>query len=125
MRDIQEQISDVSGLVSKLVKEAYEKGYEDGLYARDKTLLPPLPYGLSYDDDITCLELSTRAHNCLKRGGINTIKDLAETTQGDIRKIRNIGLKTVEDTLAILHVKYGIYLKGEAKHDHRKSEGAD
>ena len=115
MRDIQEYMCDVSGLVAKLVKDAYEKGYEDGLYVREKTLLPPLPYGLSYDDDITCLELSTRAHNCLKRGGINTIKDLTETTLGNIRKIRNIGSRTVDSTLAILHIKYGIYLKGEER----------
>ena len=45
------------------------------------------------------LELSVRSYNCLKRAGINTVKDLCEKTQEDMMKVRNLGKKSLDEVL--------------------------
>ncbi len=37
------------------------------------------------------LELSVRSYNCLKRAGISTVEDLANKSQEDMMKVRNLG----------------------------------
>jgi len=49
----------------------------------------------SIDDSVDLLPLSTRTKNSLLRGGVKTIKELIETSEDDIRQIRNIGEKTI------------------------------
>lgn len=46
------------------------------------------------------LDLSVRSYNCLKRAGINTVEDLANKTKDDMMKVRNLGLKSLEEVLA-------------------------
>ena len=36
------------------------------------------------------LELSVRSYNCLKRAGIATVEDLANKSQEDMMKVRNL-----------------------------------
>ena len=48
------------------------------------------------------LELSVRSYNCLKRAGINTIKELTNRTPEDMMKVRNLGRKSLEEVLAKL-----------------------
>ena len=43
------------------------------------------------------LDLSVRSNNCLRRAGINTVKDLLEKTEEDMMKIRNLGKKSLEE----------------------------
>lgn len=43
------------------------------------------------------LKLSVRSYNCLKRAGINTVEDLTQKTEEDMRKMRNLGSKSVEE----------------------------
>lgn len=43
------------------------------------------------------LELSVRAYNCLKRAGINTIADLLDKSIDDLRKVRNLGSKSIDE----------------------------
>jgi DNA-directed RNA polymerase subunit alpha len=45
------------------------------------------------------LDLSVRSYNCLKRAGINTVEDLANKTEGDMMKVRNLGRKSLEEVL--------------------------
>ncbi|MCL2592088.1 MAG: DNA-directed RNA polymerase subunit alpha [Defluviitaleaceae bacterium] len=45
------------------------------------------------------LDLSVRSYNCLKRAGINTVKDLADKTEEDMMKVRNLGRKSLEEVL--------------------------
>ncbi|MCR4608574.1 MAG: DNA-directed RNA polymerase subunit alpha [Eubacterium sp.] len=54
--------------------------------------------------DITIdeLELSVRSYNCLKRAGINTVKELCKKTPEDMMKVRNLGRKSLEEVLAKL-----------------------
>lgn len=46
------------------------------------------------------LDLSVRSYNCLKRAGINTVEDLANKTEDDMMKVRNLGRKSLEEVLA-------------------------
>lgn len=51
------------------------------------------------------LDLSVRSFNCLKRAGINTVAELANKSEEDMMKVRNLGrksLKEVKDKLESL-----------------------
>ena len=43
------------------------------------------------------LDLSVRSYNCLKRAGINTVEELAEKSEDDMMKVRNLGKKSMEE----------------------------
>ncbi|HET7616185.1 MAG TPA: DNA-directed RNA polymerase subunit alpha [Bacillales bacterium] len=43
------------------------------------------------------LELSVRSYNCLKRAGINTVHELAQKSEEDMMKVRNLGRKSLEE----------------------------
>ena len=45
------------------------------------------------------LDLSVRSYNCLKRAGVNTVEDLAEKTEEDMMRVRNLGRKSLEEVL--------------------------
>lgn len=45
------------------------------------------------------LDLSVRSYNCLKRAGINSVDDLANKTEEDMMKVRNLGRKSLEEVL--------------------------
>ena len=56
------------------------------------------------------LDLSVRSYNCLKRAGINTVKDLSEKTYEDMLEVRNLGKKSLEEVIQKL-ASLGISLK--------------
>ncbi|WP_404450886.1 DNA-directed RNA polymerase subunit alpha [Virgibacillus necropolis] len=41
------------------------------------------------------LDLSVRSYNCLKRAGINTVQELANKSEEDMMKVRNLGRKSL------------------------------
>lgn len=43
------------------------------------------------------LDLSVRSYNCLKRAGINTVLELANKSEDDMMKVRNLGRKSLEE----------------------------
>ena len=49
------------------------------------------------------LELSVRSFNCLKRAGISTVEDLTNRSENDMRKVRNLGKKSLDEVIAKLH----------------------
>jgi DNA-directed RNA polymerase subunit alpha len=51
------------------------------------------------DMTIEELDLSVRSFNCLKRAGINTVGDLVKTTEEDMKKVRNLGAKSLEEVI--------------------------
>ena len=63
-------------------------------------------------EDITLEELglSVRSYNCLKRAGMNTLREVSEMTFDELCHVRNIGKKSVDEICAVL-TKYGITLK--------------
>ena len=45
------------------------------------------------------MDLSVRSYNCLKRANINTIEDLTKKSKDDMLKVRNLGLKSLEEVI--------------------------
>ena len=60
--------------------------------------------------NIEDLDLSVRSFNCLKRANINTVADLAEKTEEDMMKVRNLGRKSLEEVKKKLE-ELGLTLK--------------
>lgn len=50
------------------------------------------------------LELSVRSFNCLKRAAISTVEDLANKSETDMMKVRNLGKKSFEEVTNKLHL---------------------
>lgn len=68
--------------------EDVDKDTEDEVVtALDKNLAKP----------IEDLELSVRSTNCLKRAGIHIVADLADKTEEEMMKVRNLGRKSFEE----------------------------
>ena len=68
------------------------------IIAEKKTEEPVSKTDMSIDE----LELSVRSYNCLKRAGINTVKELCKKTPEEMMKVRNLGRKSLEEVLAKL-----------------------
>ena len=64
------------------------------------------------DMTIEELDFSVRSFNCLKRAGINTVRDLVSKTEDDMMKVRNLGRKSLEEVLNKL-VAMGLSLSKE------------
>ena len=45
------------------------------------------------------LDLSVRSNNCLRRAGINTVGDLINKSEEDLKKVRNLGTKSLEEII--------------------------
>ena len=45
------------------------------------------------------MDLSVRSYNCLKRASINTVEDLTKKSREDMLKVRNLGLKSLEEVI--------------------------
>lgn len=59
------------------------------------------------DTSIEQFDWCVRTFNCLKRAGVNTLRDLTKMTETEVSKIRNLGRRGVDEikeTLADLHV---------------------
>ena len=54
-------------------------------------------YSQKLERTIEDLDLSVRSFNCLKRAGINTVKDLVAMTEDELIKVRNLGKKSLEE----------------------------
>lgn len=68
------------------------------------------------DISIADLDLGVRAYNCLKRYGINTIGDLLKLSLTEIKQIRNLGIKSLEEILQKLEER-GFILKMDNDED--------
>ena len=58
------------------------------------------------------LDISVRSYNCLKRAGINNVEDLANKSEEDMMKVRNLGRKSLEEVINKLN-GLGLCLKKE------------
>jgi DNA-directed RNA polymerase subunit alpha len=76
-----------------------EQSDEDAALTPDKNLAKPIEE----------LELSVRSTNCLKRAGIHIVADLADKTEEEMLKVRNLGRKSFEEiknTMGALGVSF-------------------
>ena len=62
------------------------------------------------DMPIEEMDLSVRSYNCLKRANINTVEDLTKKSREDMLKVRNLGLKSIDEVLIKLK-EYGLDFK--------------
>lgn len=58
------------------------------------------------------LDLSVRSYNCLKRAGINSVQELAQKSEEDMMKVRNLGRKSLEEVQEKLE-ELGLGLRNE------------
>ena len=58
------------------------------------------------------MDLSVRRYNCLQRANINTIEDLTKKSKEDMLKVRNLGLKSLEEVINKLE-SYGLSLRND------------
>lgn len=58
-----------------------------------------------YASDISELNLSVRAYNCLWRSGIFTVGDLCKLSEAELYEVRNLGVKAAEEVKAKLAKK--------------------
>ncbi len=58
------------------------------------------------------MDFSVRSYNCLKRANINTIEDLTKKSKDDMLKVRNLGLKSLEEVIYKLE-SYGLSLRND------------
>ncbi len=56
------------------------------------------------------MDLSVRSYNCLKRAGVNTIEDLIKKSRGDMLKVKNLGIKSIDEVIQKLE-SYGLSLR--------------
>lgn len=56
------------------------------------------------------LQLPVRAYNCLKRAGINSVSELVQYSQEEIKEIKNFGKKSADDVFQALKKKFNIIL---------------
>lgn len=76
--------------------EHQTKMYEERIKELRLADIPPVDVlleGASIDE----LDFSIRTYNCLRRAGIQTVKDLVNCTEEDLLKIRNFGRKCVKE----------------------------
>lgn len=69
----------------------------------------PNTYVTTLARNINEFEFSVRAYNCMKRAGINTIGDLTEKTEEEMRQVRNLGsrgLQEIKDKLTSLGLRF-------------------
>ena len=89
------KLSDVGDIISSKTEEVVESASQNGNVIN-----------MQIED----LELSVRAFNCLKRAGINTVKELTDKTSDEMMKVRNLGKKSLDEVIAKLH-ELGLNLK--------------
>jgi DNA-directed RNA polymerase subunit alpha len=56
------------------------------------------------------LELSVRAHNCLKRANIHTVAELLKYSEKELLEFKNFGKKSADEVSKSLHKRFNIQL---------------
>ena len=106
---------DVVALAGKIINEHVSMFTELSETFSDVNLL------ISKDDDahskilempIEEMDFSVRSYNCLKRANINTVEDLVNKSKTDMLKVRNLGLKSIEEVVQkIMSIVSGVFAK--------------
>ncbi len=56
------------------------------------------------------MDLSVRSYNCLKRAGINSMEDLLQKSRNDMLKVKNLGIKSIDEVILKIE-SYGLSLR--------------
>lgn len=71
------------------------------------------------------LELSVRAHNCLKAANIKSLAELVSLAEHELLKFRNFGKKSLAELTEVVHhfgLDFGMNVEKFLKEDHKQSE---
>ncbi|MBK6290796.1 MAG: DNA-directed RNA polymerase subunit alpha [Ignavibacteria bacterium] len=71
------------------------------------------------------LELSVRAHNCLKAASIKTLADLVSLQESDLLKFRNFGRKSLSELADVVvqnGLVFGMNVEGYLRDDEKKND---
>lgn len=74
--------------------------------------------------DIENVDFSVRTYCCLKRAEINSLEALSNMTEEQLRHVRNLGRKNVDEVIAKMN-EYGITLKKDDKQEETKKVDED
>lgn len=106
---------EIVSLASKIVKDhmdlfvdLVENMNEVNVLVSHEESKPEKVMEMSIED----MDLSVRSYNCLKRANINTIEDLTRKSKEDMLKVRNLGLKSLEEVINKLHAM-GLSLRND------------
>ena len=91
---------DALGLASKILISHLELFMEMSEQAINTSVLVAAEEdltGQTLEMTIEELDLSVRSYNCLKRAGINTVQELANKSEQEMAKVRNLGRKSLEE----------------------------
>jgi DNA-directed RNA polymerase, alpha subunit len=58
------------------------------------------------------MDLSLRSFNCLKRAGFDTVGEIVEKSEAELKSIKNFGKKSLEEVKDKVH-EMGLSLKDE------------
>lgn len=111
-KNIQLQNGDLSENLGKL-KEIQEKARtrkKNKKKEEERTIIEKKGEEEKERLDVEDLGLSIRPYNCLKRAGINYLDDLANMTEEQFRKVRNLGKRSFEEIVAKMQ-EFGISFK--------------
>lgn len=106
---------DIVSLAGKIVMEHV------GLFVQLCSSMADMNILVSHEDEnqtkflempIEEMDLSVRSYNCLKRANINTIEELVKKSKSDMLKVRNLGLKSIEEVVAKLE-EYNLSLRSD------------
>ncbi|MCX6141438.1 MAG: DNA-directed RNA polymerase subunit alpha, partial [Candidatus Kapabacteria bacterium] len=71
------------------------------------------------------LELSVRAHNCLKAASIRTLADLVSLQESDLLKFRNFGRKSLSELADVVvqnGLQFGMDVEGYIRDEEKKTD---
>lgn len=91
-KEYKELQDDISKIKAKLILEK-----ETLIKLSEKVREEINEYETEFDRPIEAMELSHRAYNGLRRGGIKTLGELLEKTEEDLMKIRNMGKQSIKE----------------------------
>ena len=95
-------VNKTKSLIETSIFEEYNRGYSDGFQdgyneAQGIDTQSQRINSVPVYIPIEKLNLSIRSYNCIKRAGIDTVKDLIDRSEEDMMKVRNLGSKSFEE----------------------------
>ncbi len=109
---LMEHFNVVAGLNEIVVEQEY-------MYEREEKVS-----NKKLEKKIEELDLSVRSYNCLKRAGINTVGELAQKTEEEMMRVRNLGRKSLKEVVQKLR-EIGLDLRRSYETDYDYSDFDD
>lgn len=118
---------DAASLASKFLIQHFEVvsqlnqyvNEQDYMYEREEKVA-----NKKLEKKIEELDLSVRSYNCLKRAGIHTVGELAQKTEEEMMRVRNLGRKSLKEVVQKLR-EIGLDLRRSYSTDYDYSDDLD